>query len=165
MLLATVDVAVTAAIFYALLPAGIGLTYPRFLGVYLASYTAGLAANLPGGLGVFDTAMLLGLAPYLDPPQIVGAIVVFRLYYYVIPLFLAGSLFAGNEILLRGRAPAATRRRRAGASGDRRAGASPISSSPPPPAWSRYAARCCSRSACWRRSRISPGSTPISPMW
>ena len=65
-LLATVDVAVTAAIFYALLPAGIGLNYPRFLGVYLASYSAGLAANLPGGLGVFDTAMLLGLAPYLD---------------------------------------------------------------------------------------------------
>ena len=102
-LLATVDVAVTAAIFHALLPPTPGMTYLRFLGVYLASYTAGLAANLPGGLGVFDTAMLLGLSPYLSPPQIVGAIVVFRLYYYIIPLFLAGSLFAGNEILLRGR--------------------------------------------------------------
>nr|WP_283949936.1 phosphatidylglycerol lysyltransferase domain-containing protein [Limobrevibacterium gyesilva] len=102
-LLATVDVAVTAAIFHALLPPTPGMTYLRFLGVYLASYTAGLAANLPGGLGVFDTAMLLGLSPYMEPPQIVGAIVVFRLYYYIIPLFLAGALFAGNEILLRGR--------------------------------------------------------------
>jgi uncharacterized membrane protein YbhN (UPF0104 family) len=101
-LLATVDVAVTAAIFKALLPPTPGLTYLRFLGVYLASYTAGLAANLPGGLGVFDTAMLLGLSPHLDPPPIVGAILVFRLYYYVIPLFLAGGLFAGNELLLRG---------------------------------------------------------------
>jgi len=101
--LATLDVAVTAAIFHALLPGSIGLTYTRFLGVYLASYTAGLAANLPGGLGVFDTAMLLGLSPYLDPPQIIGAILVFRLYYYIIPLFIAGSLFAGNEVMLRGR--------------------------------------------------------------
>ncbi len=100
--LATVDVAVTAAIFYELLPDTPGLTYIRFLGVYVASYTAGLAANLPGGLGVFDTAMLLGLEPYLQPPTILGAIVVFRLYYYIIPLFLAGTLFAGNEILLRG---------------------------------------------------------------
>ena len=100
--LATVDVAVTAAIVYQLLPDAPGLTYLRFLGVYVASYTAGLAANVPGGLGVFDTAMLLGLDPYLQPPQILGAIVVFRLYYYIIPLFLAGSLFAGNEILLRG---------------------------------------------------------------
>ncbi len=100
--LATVDVAVTAAIVYQLLPETPGLTFVRFLGIYVASYTAGLAANVPGGLGVFDTAMLLGLEPYLQPPQILGAIVVFRLYYYIIPLFLAGSLFAGNEILLRG---------------------------------------------------------------
>jgi lysylphosphatidylglycerol synthetase-like protein (DUF2156 family) len=38
----------------------------------------------------------MGAAP------VVGAIVVFRLYYYVIPLFIAGFLFTGNEILLRG---------------------------------------------------------------
>ncbi|WP_428487563.1 lysylphosphatidylglycerol synthase domain-containing protein [Rhodopila sp.] len=101
-LLATVDVATTATIFYALLPHAPGLTWLIFLGIYVASYTAGLAANLPGGIGVFDTAMLFGLAPYLSPPHIVGAILVFRVYYYVIPLFLAGSLFAGNEIILRG---------------------------------------------------------------
>ena len=79
-----------------------GLTWLIFLGVYVASYTAGLAANLPGGIGVFDTAMLFGLEPYMSAPHIVGSILVFRLYYYIIPLFLAGSLFAGNEILLRG---------------------------------------------------------------
>jgi uncharacterized membrane protein YbhN (UPF0104 family) len=100
--LATVDVAVTATIFFSLLPDAQDLTWTIFLGVYVASYTAGLAANLPGGIGVFDTAMLFGLEPYIDAPHIVGAIVVFRLYYYVIPLFLAGGLFAGNEILLRG---------------------------------------------------------------
>jgi uncharacterized membrane protein YbhN (UPF0104 family) len=100
--LATADVAITAAIFYALLPSAPHLTWPIFLGVYVASYTAGLAANLPGGIGVFDTAILLGLEPYVSAPHVVGAIVVFRLYYYVIPLFLAGSLFTGNEILLRG---------------------------------------------------------------
>lgn len=100
-LLATVDVAITATIFYVLLPHAPRLTWPIFLGVYVASYTAGLAANLPGGIGVFDTAILLGLSQYLAAPRIVGAIVVFRLYYYVIPLFLAGFLFTGNEILLR----------------------------------------------------------------
>ena len=100
--LATVDVATTATIFYALLPSAPGLTWLMFLGVYVASYSAGLAANLPGGIGVFDAAMLLGLAPYMDAPPVVGAIVIFRLYYYILPLFLAGSMFAGNEILLRG---------------------------------------------------------------
>ncbi|MEI7713540.1 MAG: phosphatidylglycerol lysyltransferase domain-containing protein, partial [Rhodospirillales bacterium] len=100
--LATVDVATTATIFYALLPHAPGLTWVIFLGVYVSSYTAGLAANLPGGIGVFDTAMLFGLSPYLEAPQIVGAIVIFRLFYYIIPLFLAGAMFAGNEIVLRG---------------------------------------------------------------
>ena len=102
-LLATADVAVTAGIFAALLPAEPGLTYPRLLAVYVTSYTAGLAANLPGGIGVFDSAMLLGLSPYLAPAKIVGAILIFRLYYYVIPLFLAGGLFAANEVVMRGR--------------------------------------------------------------
>ena len=100
--LASVDVAVTAAIFYALIPETPGLTYLRFLACYLASYSAGLIANLPGGLGVFDTAMLLGMEPYLPAPVILGAILVFRLYYYIIPLFMAGTMFAANEVLLRG---------------------------------------------------------------
>ena len=100
--LASIDVAITAAIFYALLPPVAGLTYLRFLAVYLTSYSAGLLANLPGGIGVFDSAMALGMEPYVALPTVVGAILVFRLYYYIIPLFLAGTLFAGNEILLRG---------------------------------------------------------------
>ena len=78
------------------------MTWLLFLGVYVGSYTAGLAANLPGGLGVFDTAHAVRAGAFLHAPRIVGAIVVFRLYYYVIPLFLAGRLFAANEMLLRG---------------------------------------------------------------
>ena len=102
--LAAVDVAVTASIFYALLPAAPGFTWLRFLAVYLGSYAAGLVANVPGGLGVFDTAIVLGLTPHLPVPVILGALLVFRLYYYVVPLFLAGALFAGNEVVLRSRA-------------------------------------------------------------
>ncbi len=108
-LLATLDVAVTAAIFYVLLPVDGRPGYLAFLAIYVSSYTAGLVANLPGGIGVFDTAILLGLAPYMPASVALGAIVVFRLYYYVIPLFLAGSMFAGNELLLRGRAIVAIR--------------------------------------------------------
>jgi phosphatidylglycerol lysyltransferase len=99
--LATADVSLTASIFYELLPHAPGLSWMRFLAVYLGSYAAGLVSNVPGGLGVFDTAMLLGLQEaHLTPPTVLGAIAVFRLYYYVIPLFLAGALFAGNEVLL-----------------------------------------------------------------
>jgi uncharacterized membrane protein YbhN (UPF0104 family) len=104
--LATVDVAVTAAIFYTLLPLATAdamppaehLTFLRFIGVYLAAYSAGILAHVPGGIGVFDGAILLGLQPFLPPAQVIGALLVFRLYYYVIPLFISGTLFVGFEL-------------------------------------------------------------------
>jgi uncharacterized membrane protein YbhN (UPF0104 family) len=99
--LATADVSLTASIVYSLLPHAHGLSWTRFLAVYLGSYAAGLVSNVPGGLGVFDTAMLLGLQEtHLSAPVVLSAIAVFRLYFYVIPLFLAGAMFAGNEVFV-----------------------------------------------------------------
>jgi phosphatidylglycerol lysyltransferase len=99
--LASADVAITAMIFFALLPEADGLTFLRFLGIYIAAYLAGIAASLPGGIGVFDTAIMLGLQPWLPAAEVVGALLVFRLYYYIVPLFLAGMLFAGFEVAQR----------------------------------------------------------------
>lgn len=99
-LLATVDLAFTAAIFHVLLAGAHGLSFFRFLAIYLTAYTAGLITNLPGGIGVFDSGMLLGLQPFLAAPRILGALAVFRLCYYILPLFIAGSLFVGHELLL-----------------------------------------------------------------
>ncbi|MBF0860711.1 lysylphosphatidylglycerol synthase domain-containing protein [Gluconobacter kanchanaburiensis] len=99
------DMAATALIAYCVLPplppeAHFG--FGTFLAIYLASYTAGLVASVPGGLGVFDGAMLLALQAYLPTSQIMGAILVFRLFYYIVPLLLAGLMFAGHELFLRG---------------------------------------------------------------
>lgn len=100
--LATVDVAVTAAIFYILLPPAEGLTFVRFVGIYLVAYSLGIFASVPGGLGVFDSAILIGLSPYMGAAEVIGALLVFRLYYYIVPLFIAGALFAGFELSQRG---------------------------------------------------------------
>jgi phosphatidylglycerol lysyltransferase len=96
--LASADVAVTALIFWVLLPPAEGLTFLHFLGIYVAAYTAGIAANVPGGIGVFDGAILFGLSGYLPTPEVVGALLLFRLFYYIVPLFLAGLLFAAFEV-------------------------------------------------------------------
>ena len=61
MALATVDVALTALIFYVLLPDTPGLTFLVFLAVYVTAYTAAMASHVPGGLGVFDGTILVGL--------------------------------------------------------------------------------------------------------
>ena len=101
-LLAAGDLAITAGIFFVLLPPAPGLTFLHFVGIYLAAYAAGIAAHVPGGLGVFDGAILLGLSPHLGAAEVVGALLAFRLYYYIVPLFLAGGMFGGFELSQRG---------------------------------------------------------------
>ncbi|GBQ15909.1 lysylphosphatidylglycerol synthase domain-containing protein [Swaminathania salitolerans] len=110
------DMAATALIAYVLLPPTVAIGFDAFLAIYIAAYTAGLVASVPGGLGVFDGAMLLALGPYMPTPQILGVILTFRLFYYIIPLVLAGTMFAAHELFLRGDA-AWARRRGAGVAG------------------------------------------------
>lgn len=100
---AACDVMLAASIIFWLLPPAPGLDFWGFLAIYLACYCAGLITNLPGGIGVFDSAMLIALSRLMPVPVAATAILIFRLYYYIIPLFVAGLLFAGNEALVRGR--------------------------------------------------------------
>ena len=99
--LASADVAIVAAIFEALLPPIPALGFLGVLAIYVSAYTTAMASNVPGGLGVFDTLLLVGLAPYLPAATIVSAILIFRLLYYILPLVIAGGLFAANEVLIR----------------------------------------------------------------
>ncbi|WP_439579045.1 phosphatidylglycerol lysyltransferase domain-containing protein [Elioraea sp.] len=99
--LASFDVALTALIFYVLLPDTPGLTFLVFLAVYVTAYTAAMASHVPGGLGVFDGTILLGLTDIVPAATVVGALLMFRLFYYILPLFIAGAMFALNEIVLR----------------------------------------------------------------
>ncbi|MBR0679694.1 lysylphosphatidylglycerol synthetase family protein [Roseomonas eburnea] len=96
--LASADVGVTALIFWALLPPADGLTFLHFLGIYIAALSAGIAANVPGGIGVFDGAILFGLSGHMPASEAIGALLLFRLFYYIVPLFLAGLMFAGFEV-------------------------------------------------------------------
>lgn len=99
------DMSATALIAWCVmgpLPAGCNLTFGGFLAIYIGAYTAGLLANVPGGLGVFDSTMMLALSPWFSIPHIMSGILVFRLFYYIIPLLVAGLMFAGHELMVRG---------------------------------------------------------------
>lgn len=106
--IATAEVIATAAIPYCIipdyshLPGYQSIDFATFLGVYIASYSAGLIASVPGGAGVFEGSMLLALKPYMPAADIISVILIFRVFYYLIPLFFAGIMFAGHEVFLRG---------------------------------------------------------------
>jgi uncharacterized membrane protein YbhN (UPF0104 family) len=83
------------------LPDAPGLSYARVLGIYLAAFAGGLFSGLPGGVGVFDSLLLLGLADFLDPATALGAILLFRVMYFLAPACLAALCYAGHEVRIR----------------------------------------------------------------
>jgi len=92
------DIALACGILYVVLPAVPGMTYAHVLAFFLAGFAGGLLSGLPGGVGVFDTLLLLGLAGYMDPANAIGAILLFRVLYYLTPAVLAGVVFALHEL-------------------------------------------------------------------
>jgi phosphatidylglycerol lysyltransferase len=99
--IASLDWSLAAAVLFVALPAGSGLSYPGFLGLFLLAQFLGLLSQSPGGLGVFDTAIVLLLAPALPAAEVLGALLVYRAIYYFLPLTVAGLLLATFEIYQR----------------------------------------------------------------
>jgi uncharacterized membrane protein YbhN (UPF0104 family) len=58
------------------------------LGVFLASFSAALVSNAPGGLGVFELVFIHGM-PSVPKLQVLTALLVFRIFYLLIPLAFA----------------------------------------------------------------------------
>jgi uncharacterized membrane protein YbhN (UPF0104 family) len=58
------------------------------LGVFLFSFGAALWSSAPGGLGVFEWFFISAM-PEMPNTQVLAALLVFRLAYLLIPLFLS----------------------------------------------------------------------------
>ena len=98
--LSCADTATACGILYVVLPTVHGLTYAHVLAFYMAGFAGGLLSGLPGGVGVFDSLLLLGMAGYMDPAAAVGAILLFRVLYYLAPAGLAGVVFVSHEVFI-----------------------------------------------------------------
>ena len=55
------------------------------LGIFLVSFSVAQISHAPGGLGVLEVVFLTGL-PEMDPVAVLAALLVFRLFYLIIPL-------------------------------------------------------------------------------
>jgi len=99
-LLSVLDWVLAAAVLYALMPDAAGLTFTRFLGIFLLGQFAGVASHVPGGLGVFE-GILLTLLPSVPASAFFAALIAYRVIYYVLPLVFAAILLGGHEALER----------------------------------------------------------------
>ena len=96
-----VDWVLAGLVLFLLLPRASGLSAVSFIGIFLVAQIVALVSHVPGGIGVFETLMLLMLKPWVPAPELLGALVVYRAVYYLLPLALAVIAFATYELLAR----------------------------------------------------------------
>ncbi len=82
-----------------LLPATEGASFPNLLVIYLLAQLMGLISQVPGGLGVFETVFLLLVGEHIPAEAVMGALLAYRVIYYLLPLLISTALLGVNESL------------------------------------------------------------------
>jgi len=95
------DWALAALVLYLLLPATTPNSFLPFLGLFIAAQVGGLASQVPGGVGVFESIILASLAAGALAPDLLSALVAFRVVYYLVPFLAAFAMLVGNELVVR----------------------------------------------------------------
>lgn len=98
------DILFSVACLYVLLPAG-SVPFGTLVLVFVLAAALGVASHVPAGLGVFEAVMIAALGEHVPLAQLMVALVLFRVIYYLLPLSLAMSLLVWREVrLAQGRA-------------------------------------------------------------
>ncbi|KQT69617.1 MULTISPECIES: bifunctional lysylphosphatidylglycerol flippase/synthetase MprF [unclassified Aureimonas] len=92
-----VDITASAAVLYVLLPSGT-IDFLTFFCVYAVAIGLGVLSHVPAGLGVFETVMIATLGGMVEVDQILGALVLYRVIYYLVPLICAALFVSLTEI-------------------------------------------------------------------
>lgn len=79
------------------------MPFGMFIGLFVIAMVAGVFSQVPGGIGVFESIFIAALPDSVDKANIFGALLAFRIIYYVLPLIGIGGLFFIYENWLRAR--------------------------------------------------------------
>jgi uncharacterized membrane protein YbhN (UPF0104 family) len=88
LLVAPLELIGAAGIIYFALPSAGNPGFVTVLGVFLASFTVALISHAPGGIGVLEYVFVTALDG-MDPADVVSALIVFRIFYLLVPLAIA----------------------------------------------------------------------------
>jgi uncharacterized membrane protein YbhN (UPF0104 family) len=99
-----VDLCCCALAMYMLLPDQPAIDFVTVAVIFVTATLLGFASHSPGGLGVFDAAMLIALWEF-NKEELVAALLLFRLLYYITPFVLSLLILGIRELLLGLRAP------------------------------------------------------------
>lgn len=97
-----VDILLASLVLYFPLIPFIDIPFDVFIGVFIIAQVLGVFSQVPGGLGVFE-----GLFIFIIPGgsenavKLFGALIAYRIIYYLLPLVISGIVLVGYESYLR----------------------------------------------------------------
>ena len=95
--ISAVELAASGLVLWLLLPPN-HIPLAVFLAFYAIAITAGIVSHVPGGVGVFETVMLLVAGNDMPRDAMLGALLLNRGIYYVLPLVVATGLLIFHEL-------------------------------------------------------------------
>lgn len=93
----TIDLTIAAIVLYIPLLNFTDITFSEFLIYYIVAQLIGLVSQVPGGIGIFETSFLLLVSNRFPPENVLTALIIYRIVYYIFPLIIAGILMALYE--------------------------------------------------------------------
>ena len=91
-MIGTTNFAFVAAILHQLFASAVA--YPEVVAAYVLGNATALVSHVPGGLGVLEFVV----ASLVAHGDVLGALIVFRIVYYIVPLALGSTLLVAAEL-------------------------------------------------------------------
>jgi len=91
----------TAMVLFFLLPPSRGINAVTFCGVFAIGSIIGAISMVPAGLGIFETTLLLMLRHFYSRSEFLSALLLYRLFFNLMPLTLAFCLLIFNTFRAR----------------------------------------------------------------
>ena len=95
--ISVVDLGACAATLWFLMPSG-AVSFSGFIVYFALAISLGVLSHVPGGLGVFEAAILLACGDRVPTESVLGALILYRGIYYLLPLVLATLLLTAHEL-------------------------------------------------------------------
>jgi uncharacterized membrane protein YbhN (UPF0104 family) len=98
-LIGIIDLGFCALAMFVLMPSEPHIAFVTLAVIFVMATLLGFASSSPGGLGVFDAAMFIGLWQF-DKEGLLAGLLLFRLFYYLVPFALALAILGVRELWL-----------------------------------------------------------------
>lgn len=93
----SIDIVMASLVLYSVLICFVQIDFVTFMGAFIIAQVLGVYSQVPGGLGVFEL-VFSNILPGQDNQAILfGALIAYRIIYYLLPLILSGIVLVIYE--------------------------------------------------------------------